>query len=76
MKGKVKANTVDKYLSSIRFQIVDLIEPETSVVEFGCGNGDLLFKLSDKIKLGVGLGKSEQLIGYTIQVVPILLVKL
>ena len=64
MKGIVKANTVDKYLRSIRFQMVELVDPNATVVEFGCGNGDLLFKLSDKIKAGVGIDKSEQLIAY------------
>jgi len=64
MKGTVKANTVDKYLGPIRDQIIELIEPNTSVAEFGCGNGDLLFKLSDKIKTGIGLDKSLQLISY------------
>lgn len=64
MKGIVKANTVDKYLRPIRHQIIELIEPNTSVVEFGCGNGDLLFKLSTKIKSGIGLDKSTQLISY------------
>lgn len=64
MKGIVKANTVDRYLSPIRNQIIDLIEPNTTLVEFGCGNGDLLFKLSDKIQTGIGFDKSEQLIAY------------
>lgn len=64
MKGIIKTNTVDKYLRPIRQQIVELVEAETTVVEFGCGNGDLLFKLSDKIKAGVGLDKSAQLISY------------
>lgn len=64
MKGKVKAKTVDKYLYSIRLQIVDLIESNSTVIELGCGNGDLLFKLSSKIKRGVGVDKSFQLINY------------
>ena len=64
MKGVVKANTVDKYLRPIREQIIELIEPNTSVIEFGCGNGDLLFKLSSKIRTGIGLDKSESLITY------------
>lgn len=64
MKGIVKANTVDKYLSPVRHQIIELIEPKTTVVEYGCGNGDLLFKLSSKIQSGIGLDVSEQLISY------------
>lgn len=64
MKGKIKANTVDRYLHPIRLQIVELVKPNSSVVELGCGNGDLLFKLSNKIKTGVGLDISKQLIAY------------
>lgn len=64
MKGAIKANTVDKYLRPIRLQIVELVEPNATVLELGCGNGDLLFKLSDKIETGIGIDKSEQLITY------------
>ncbi|MCM4153951.1 methyltransferase domain-containing protein [Arenibacter sp. N53] len=67
MKGIFKANTVYKYLSPIRNQIIELIEANTTLVEFGCGNGDLLFKLSDKIQSGIGLDKSEQLISYALK---------
>lgn len=66
MKGNIKANTVDRYLRSIRLQILELIDPNTTLVELGCGNGDLLFKLSHKIKFGVGMDKSEQLIEYAL----------
>lgn len=68
MKGSIKANTTDKYLRPIRQQIVDLVEAETTVVEFGCGNGDLLFKLSDKIKAGIGIDKSAPLISYALKI--------
>ncbi|TNJ42535.1 methyltransferase domain-containing protein [Tamlana fucoidanivorans] len=64
MQGLIKAHTVDKYLHPVRLQILELIEPNTTVVELGCGNGDLLFKLSNKIKAGIGIDKSEQLIKY------------
>ncbi|MCV9387026.1 class I SAM-dependent methyltransferase [Reichenbachiella ulvae] len=67
MKGKIKANTVDRYLSPIRNQIVELIKPNSTVVEYGCGNGDLLFKLSGKIQQGIGIDLSEPLISYAIQ---------
>ena len=66
MKGNIKANTVDRYLHSVRLQIVELVALNSTIVELGCGNGDLLFKLSHKIKHGVGIDKSEQLIAYAI----------
>lgn len=34
------------------------------VVDLGCGSGDLLFKLADKIERGVGIDKSKTLIDF------------
>lgn len=64
MKGKIKANTVDRYLRPIRLQVVELVKTNSTVLELGCGNGDLLFKLSNKINSGIGIDSSRQLIGY------------
>lgn len=64
MKGSVKANTVDRYLRPIREQIVELTDEGAEVLELGCGNGDLLFKLSSKLKSGVGIDSSSTLINY------------
>lgn len=64
MKATVKANIVDKYLYPIRLQITELVNDNSTVIELGCGNGDLLFKLAEKIILGVGIDNSEQLIEY------------
>ena len=64
MKAHIKQNTVDKYLLPIRNQIVDLIQSGSSVYDFGCGNGDLLFKLSDKIQEGIGFDYSKSLISF------------
>jgi cyclopropane fatty-acyl-phospholipid synthase-like methyltransferase len=66
MKGKIKANTVDRYLRPIRMQIVDLVDSNSTLLELGCGNGDLLFKLAPKIKYGIGIDKSDQLITYAL----------
>ena len=64
MKGTVKANTVDRYLRPIRAQIKDLIPENSCVVEFGCGNGDLLFRLADKIRLGRGFDVDKSLVAF------------
>lgn len=64
MKGKVKEKTVDKYLAPIRQQIVNLIKPNTKVIDYGCGNGDLLLQLSTKIKTGIGFDHSSKLISF------------
>lgn len=66
MRGLIKSITADKYLSPIRYQISNLVIPNSSVVEFGCGNGDLLCKLSNKISYGLGVDNSKSLIKYAI----------
>ena len=63
-RGKLKNKTVDKYLLPIRNQIVDLIQPNSYIYDFGCGNGDLIFMLSEKIKKGTGFDNSKSLISY------------
>ena len=67
MKGKLKTHTVDRYLKPIRLQIKSLIEPGATIIEYGCGNGDLLFKLADKIQSGIGLDIAKPLIAYARQ---------
>lgn len=67
MKGFIKSITTDKYLLPIRHQICGLVKQNSSVIEFGCGNGDLLFKLSNKISYGLGIDNSKNLIKYAIQ---------
>jgi len=67
MKGSWKTNTVDKYLLPIRRQVVDLVQPDTTVVDIGCGNGDLLFQLAVKICSGTGIDYSHALIEYARQ---------
>lgn len=62
----MKLKTDDK-LAPIRNQITDLIEPNSRVIEFGCGDGDLIFKLSSRIKYGLGIDKSKRLIDYAVQ---------
>ena len=62
MKLKAESN-----LLPLRNQMAKLIEPNSSVIEFGCGNGDLLFELSSKIKYGLGIDKSKKMIDYAIQ---------
>ncbi len=64
MKGKLKANTVDRYLAPVREQMVAQTKSDSNVIEFGCGTGDLLFKLSSKIIKGIGIDYSPKLIEF------------
>jgi SAM-dependent methyltransferase len=54
-------------LAPIRNQINSLVSSNSRVIELGCGDGDLLFKLAPKIKSGLGIDKSESLIGSAIK---------
>ncbi len=56
MSLKLKSN---KNLSPIRNQIIDLTKENTSVIEFACGDGQLMLKLSHKINYGIGIDKSK-----------------
>jgi SAM-dependent methyltransferase len=66
LKDEVKLKAKDN-LAPIKNQMVNLVEPNSSVIEFGCGNGDLLFKLSSRIKYGLGIDKSKPLIDAALQ---------
>lgn len=61
IKMEIKLMAKDN-LAPVRNQMMDLIVPNSKVIEFGCGDGVLLFKLSQKIKSGLGIDKSKTLI--------------
>ncbi|MEQ9405104.1 MAG: class I SAM-dependent methyltransferase [Cyclobacteriaceae bacterium] len=64
MKGAIKSLTVDRYLSPIRDQLIGMVDPGAKVIEFGCGNGDLLCRMAQKIEIGTGIDSSVPLIDY------------
>ncbi|QNL48047.1 class I SAM-dependent methyltransferase [Olivibacter sp. SDN3] len=66
MKRRLKLRATDN-LEPIKNQIMDLIDLNATAIEFGCGNGDLLFKLSPRIKYGLGIDKSKTLIDNAIK---------
>ena len=47
----------DKYLFGIRTRVYNLIDKNSRVVDLGCGDGELLRILSQKIKYGFGFDK-------------------
>ena len=61
---KYKSNAVNAYLKPIRKQIVDLVKEGSEVLDLGCGDGDLLFKLSPHINYGLGIDNAEHLINH------------
>ncbi|MFW2374659.1 MAG: class I SAM-dependent methyltransferase [Gammaproteobacteria bacterium] len=50
-----KSTTADKVLSPVRQRLLEMIEPGSTVLDVGCGTGDLLFKASNKIKFDLGV---------------------
>ncbi|MDN5200260.1 class I SAM-dependent methyltransferase [Fulvivirgaceae bacterium BMA10] len=64
LKGWIKSKTTDRYLRPLREQLISMIEPGTSIVEFGCGTGDLLFRASSQIQRGKGFDSSKSLIAF------------
>lgn len=61
MKSELQLKAADN-LAPIREQITGLIKPASTVIDFGCGSGDQLLKLSPKIQSGLGIDKSKTLI--------------
>jgi len=57
----MKINAEDN-ISKLHNQMKELVSPNSAVIEFGCGKGDLLIQLSSKIRYGKGIDKSERLI--------------
>jgi len=60
----IKVNLADKALAPLREGLVDLIDENTSVLDVGCGSGDLLFKASSKIQSGYGIDLDGQMIQF------------
>ncbi len=55
-------NYRDKHLFKIRKQIYNLIDENSRIVDFGCGDGELLRILSSKISYGLGVDYNKKII--------------
>ncbi|SNS84751.1 Methyltransferase domain-containing protein [Ekhidna lutea] len=64
MKGWIKSLTSDKYLTPIREQMIDMLDPGARVIDLGCGSGDFLIKAHSKIESGFGVDGSKSLVKY------------
>lgn len=60
----LKANAADKVLAPLREELVALFDAGASVLDIGCGTGDLLFRASNKIGKGHGIDLDRQMIQY------------
>lgn len=61
-KAWFKSNTADRVLLPLRKQLVELIEHNSTVLEVGCGTGDLLFQAASKISKGHGIDIEQGMI--------------
>lgn len=53
-------NCRDKHLFGIRKQVYNLIDENSRVIDFGCGDGEMLRDLSSKISYGLGIDKNKK----------------
>lgn len=60
----IKTNLADKALAPLRKELVALIEENTTVLDVGCGTGDLLFNASASIRSGFGIDLDEHMIQF------------
>lgn len=64
LKVWIKANMANKALSRLRLELVELIDSESSVLDIGCGTGDLLFKAAYKLSYGFGVDLDADMINF------------
>lgn len=67
MKAWIKTRTVDRYLQPLRLQLLEALPEGVSLLEIGCGTGDLLFRASPQISYGLGVDAEIDLIRYAQQ---------
>lgn len=63
-KAWFKSHTADRVLAPLRKALLDLIQPNASLLEVGCGTGDLLFQAAGKINSGLGIDIDPKMIRY------------
>jgi len=61
-KAWFKSNSADRVLFPLRKELVELIEYDSSLLEVGCGTGDLLFQSAPKISSGFGVDIDQGMI--------------
>jgi len=64
LKVWLKAKGADRVLAPLRKELVELMEKDASVLEIGCGTGDLIFQSSEIISRGLGVDLDNNMIEY------------
>lgn len=63
----LKVNAADKALAPLRNNLISLFSEGDSVIDIGCGSGDLLFKSARNIRSGYGVDLDEAMIEYALK---------
>lgn len=64
IKVWIKANFADKALAPLRKELMLYFKQQDTVLDIGCGTGDLLIQASAKIKQGVGIDLDQPMIDF------------
>ncbi|MFW6149582.1 MAG: class I SAM-dependent methyltransferase [Atribacterota bacterium] len=56
---------IDPLLTGVRKTIKDLVDPNSTIIDIGCGTGELVFYLSPQAKKVVGLDMNEEVLKYS-----------
>lgn len=60
----IKSKAADRVLSPLRKELIGLIKENSTLLEVGCGTGDLLFQSAHKISSGYGVDIDQGMIEF------------
>ncbi|ODB99964.1 hypothetical protein A3197_06130 [Candidatus Thiodiazotropha endoloripes] len=64
LKVWIKSRAADRVLAPLRKELLELIDHGSSIIEIGCGTGDLIFQSASKIRSGYGVDLDRDMINY------------
>ncbi|MCG7904348.1 MAG: class I SAM-dependent methyltransferase [Candidatus Thiodiazotropha weberae] len=64
LKVWIKSKAADRVLAPLRKELLALMDHGSSVIEIGCGTGDLIFQSASKIQSGYGVDLDRDMINY------------
>ena len=64
LKVWIKSRVADRALAPLRKELLELIDHDSSLIEIGCGTGDLIFQSAPIIRCGYGVDLDSDMIDY------------
>ncbi|MCG8014900.1 MAG: class I SAM-dependent methyltransferase [Candidatus Thiodiazotropha sp. 'RUGA'] len=64
LKVRIKSQVTDRVLTPLRNELMQLIDENSTLLEIGCGTGDLIFKSQEKIRKALGVDLDQDMIAY------------